>query len=53
MHLDNAIGLNAAVALNTVYFCLSKGMGFQVASLIIGLSKGIDFAGVIRKMLGE
>ena len=47
MHLDGARALNAAVHLNvepsemvkdfdTVNFCLSKGMGCPVGSLIIG-----------------
>ena len=63
MHLDAARGLNAAVALNidpalmvkdfdTVNFCLSKGMGCPIGSLIIGSSKDIEHARVIRKMLG-
>ena len=47
MHLDAARGLNAALYLNldpkvmvkdfeTVNFCLSKGMGCPVGSLVIG-----------------
>jgi threonine aldolase len=63
MHLDAARGLNAAVALNidpaimvkdfdTVNFCLSKGMGCPIGSIIIGSSKDIEHARVLRKMLG-
>jgi len=63
MHLDGARGLNAALKLgmdpaemvkdfDTVNFCLSKGMGCPVGSLIIGAKDYIDHARVIRKMLG-
>ena len=63
MHLDAARGLNAAVALNidpkvmvedfdTVNFCLSKGMGCPVGSLIIGSHENIEHARALRKMLG-
>ena len=62
-HLDGARALNAAVALNidpavmvedfdTVNFCLSKGMGCPVGSLVMGTKQDIEFARVIRKMLG-
>jgi threonine aldolase len=63
MHLDGARGLNAATSLgvdpkvmvkdfDTVNFCLSKGMGCPVGSLIIGDQEHIDHARVVRKMLG-
>ena len=63
MHLDGARGLNAAVKLgiepaemvkdfDTVNFCLSKGMGCPVGSLIIGEKEYIEHARVVRKMLG-
>lgn len=63
LHLDAARGLNAAVALgiepaemvkdfDTVNFCLSKGMGCPVGSLIMGTKADMEFARVIRKMLG-
>ena len=63
MHLDGARGLNAAVYLNvkpdkmvkdfdTVNFCFSKGMGCPVGSMVIGTKADIDFARMIRKMLG-
>lgn len=62
-HLDGARALNAAVALNidpavmvedfdTVNFCLSKGMGCPVGSLVLGTKQDIEFARVIRKMVG-
>ncbi|TNV73681.1 hypothetical protein FGO68_gene5240 [Halteria grandinella] len=63
MHLDGARCLNAAAFLdidpavmvkdfNTVNFCLSKGMGCPVGSLVIGNEEDIAFARVLRKMLG-
>jgi threonine aldolase len=63
LHLDAARGLNAAVYLktdpavmvkpfNTVNFCLSKGMGCPVGSLIIGSQEDINLARIYRKMLG-
>ena len=63
MHLDAARGLNAAVTLNiepkvmvedfdTVNFCLSKGMGCPVGSLIISSHENIEHARALRKMLG-
>ena len=63
LHLDAARGLNAAVALgiepaemvndfDTVNFCLSKGMGCPVGSLIMGTKNDMEFARVMRKMLG-
>ena len=63
MHLDGARCLNAAVALkiepslmvkefNTVNFCLSKGMGCPVGSMVIGSREDIEHARIIRKMIG-
>lgn len=63
MHLDGARALNAAVYLkmdpaemvadfDTVNFCLSKGMACPIGSLIIGTHEDIEFAKIIRKMLG-
>lgn len=63
MHLDGARALNAAVYLNidpakmvedfdTVNFCMSKGMGCPVGSLIIGKKDDIANALVMRKILG-
>lgn len=63
MHLDAARGLNAALYLNldpkimvkdfeTVNFCLSKGMGCPVGSLVIGSKEDIEFAYMLRKILG-
>lgn len=63
MHLDGARALNAAAFLNiepakmvedfdTVNFCLSKGMGCPVGSLIIGTKEHIEHAKILRKILG-
>ncbi|CDW81197.1 threonine aldolase [Stylonychia lemnae] len=63
MHLDGARALNAASYLNidpadlvadfdTVNFCLSKGLGCPIGSLVIGTKEDIAHAVVIRKMLG-
>ena len=63
MHLDGARCLNAAQYLkinpaemvkdfNTVNFCLSKGMGCPVGSMIIGTKDDIEHARALRKMLG-
>ena len=63
MHLDGARALNAANFLkikpaemvkdfDTVNFCLSKGMGCPVGSMIIGTKSDIEHARVLRKMLG-
>jgi threonine aldolase len=63
MHLDGARGLNAVTALNTdpatmvkdfdtVNFCLSKGMGCPVGSMVIGSKEDIAFARILRKILG-
>ena len=63
IHLDGARVFNAAVALNTdvrvltqdcdsVMFCLSKGLGAPVGSLLVGSSTWIEKARRWRKMLG-
>jgi len=63
IHLDGARIFNAAVYLDipvnelckqvdTVCFCLSKGLGAPVGSLLCGTSKLIERARRIRKMLG-
>lgn len=63
VHLDGARMLNASLALNTpedelaasvdsVMFCLSKGLGAPVGSLLCGTRQFIRQAGRIRKSLG-
>ncbi|MBV9608208.1 MAG: aminotransferase class I/II-fold pyridoxal phosphate-dependent enzyme, partial [Acidobacteria bacterium] len=63
VHLDGARIFNTAVALgrrvaditskfDSVMFCLSKGLGAPVGSLLVGSQEFIDRARVIRKMLG-
>jgi threonine aldolase len=63
MHLDGARVFNAAVKLNvpakeiarhfdTVSFCLSKGLGAPVGSLLVGPKKVMDKARRWRKVLG-
>src|SRR2546423_7680642 len=63
VHLDGARIFNAATALNetvanlarpadSVMFCLSKGLGAPVGSMLLGTRAFIDEARVIRKMLG-
>lgn len=63
MHLDGARVFNAAVALgvpvaeltsgfDTVMFCLSKGLGAPVGSMLAGSRDLIDQARVYRKALG-
>ncbi len=63
VHLDGARIFNAATALNesvanlarpadSVMFCLSKGLGAPVGSMLLGSRAFIDQARVIRKMLG-
>jgi threonine aldolase len=63
MHLDGARVFNAAVKLNvpakeiarhfdTVSFCLSKGLGAPVGSLLVGPKEVIDKARRWRKVLG-
>jgi threonine aldolase len=63
VHMDGARIFNAAVALDdtvanmtarvdSVMFCLSKGLGAPVGSVIVGSKEFIDRARVFRKMFG-
>jgi threonine aldolase len=63
VHLDGARVFNAAVALgenvatmtrnvDSVMFCLSKGLGAPVGSMVLGSRAFIEKARVYRKMLG-
>jgi threonine aldolase len=63
VHLDGARIFNAAIALGTdvaslttpcdsVMFCLSKGLGAPVGSMLVGSRAFIDEARSVRKMLG-
>jgi len=63
VHLDGARVFNAAVALNlpvadvtrkfdSVMFCLSKGLGAPVGSMLVGSRSFIDQARSVRKALG-
>jgi threonine aldolase len=63
VHLDGARIFNAAVALNTtvaeltrgcdsVMFCLSKGLGAPVGSMLVGTREFIERARIYRKMFG-
>lgn len=63
IHLDGARVFNAAATLgvnvaeltdgfDTVMFCLSKGLGAPVGSILVGSSKAIERARVFRKALG-
>jgi threonine aldolase len=63
VHLDGARIFNAAVALNdnvahmtkkvdSAMFCLSKGLGAPVGSMILGSREFIERARVYRKMFG-
>jgi threonine aldolase len=63
VHLDGARVFNAAAALgesvadlarptDSVMFCLSKGLGAPVGSMLLGTRAFIDEARVVRKMLG-
>lgn len=63
VHLDGARVFNAALALNTtvaeiarsfdsVMFCLSKGLGAPVGSMIVGKRDFIKQAVSVRKLLG-
>ena len=63
VHLDGARVFNAAVALgvgvaaiaqnlDSVMFCLSKGLGAPVGSMIVGSSEFIEKARIYRKMFG-
>jgi threonine aldolase len=63
VHLDGARVFNAAMALgisvreltsgfDTVMFCLSKGLGAPVGSMVVGTAKAMERARDIRKALG-
>jgi threonine aldolase len=63
VHLDGARIFNAAVALgktvaeitkncDSVMFCLSKGLGAPVGSMLVGTNEFIQKAHITRKMLG-
>src|SRR5450759_1951262 len=63
VHVDGARIFNASVALgipvaqltakaDTVMFCLSKGLGAPVGSLLVGSAELIDRARIYRKALG-
>ena len=63
VHMDGARIFNAAAALNepvstmtksvdSVMFCLSKGLGAPVGSIIVGSAQFIERARVYRKMFG-
>jgi threonine aldolase len=63
VHLDGARVFNASVALgigvseltrgfSTVMFCLSKGLGAPVGSMLVGSWEAMDRARLIRKALG-
>lgn len=63
VHMDGARIFNAATFLketvkemtknvDSVMFCLSKGLGAPVGSLIVGRKEFIERARVLRKMLG-
>ena len=63
VHLDGARVFNAAAALgvsvaeltagcDTVMFCLSKGLGAPVGSMLVGSKKAIERARIFRKALG-
>jgi threonine aldolase len=63
LHMDGARIFNAAIALNvdvrdltkqvdSLMFCLSKGLSAPIGSLVVGSNKFIDSARRYRKMLG-
>lgn len=63
VHMDGARIFNAACALNrsvkelvapadTVMFCLSKGLGAPVGSVLVGTAEAIDRGRMYRKRLG-
>jgi threonine aldolase len=63
MHLDGARMANACISLNislsemaayfhTITFCLSKGLGAPMGSMLIGSKEDIEYARNLRKMLG-
>ena len=63
LHMDGARMFNAAVALgcspaevaapaDTVMFCLSKGLGAPVGSMLVGSKRDMDRGRLLRKRLG-
>ena len=63
VHLDGARIFNASVALNrsvveltkkfdSIMFCLSKGLGAPVGSMLVGSKEFFEEARLVRKMLG-
>jgi threonine aldolase len=63
MHLDGARCLNAAAYLkmdvaemckdfDTISFCLSKGLGCPIGSLLVGSKEDITYCLILRKLLG-
>ncbi len=63
VHLDGARVFNAAIALaipvaqltakaDTIMFCLSKGLGAPVGSLLVGSAELVDRGRIYRKALG-
>jgi threonine aldolase len=63
VHLDGARIFNASVALgrpvsaltrkfDSIMFCLSKGLGAPVGSMLVGSQEFIEEARLVRKMLG-
>jgi len=63
VHLDGARIFNAGVALgkpvveltknfDSIMFCLSKGLGAPVGSMLVGNKEFIEEARIVRKMLG-
>jgi len=63
VHLDGARIFNASIALgksvvdltqnfDSVMFCLSKGLGAPVGSMLVGSKEFIEEAHIVRKMLG-
>jgi len=63
LHLDGARIFNASVVLgrpareltkkaDSVMFCLSKGLGAPVGSMLVGSREFIEEARIVRKMLG-
>jgi threonine aldolase len=63
LHLDGARVFNAAATLgigvaeltagfDTVMFCLSKGLGAPVGSMLVGSAKAMERARIFRKALG-
>ncbi len=63
VHLDGARIFNASVAVgkpvaeitrkfDSVMFCLSKGLGAPVGSMLVGSKEFIEEARIVRKMLG-